>query len=573
MPAAKRLKDADSGISERVSKTFKQQLAEPTLITQLASLKGLDSPERIFRFVTDAEITPTEPPLVYLRDCHVALTDLIITKLADKHVILAGGRGTGKSWLGTLIALKLALENKLVVYAHRGVRMLLIGPKLDASARRTLEAIAGPRGYDLASFEPGVLQFGTGDEDFFTSISKSRGVLVVHDIGDDINAHIIFDGDSKRLIVSSPNSVKLKPFGQSIVSGFVFVFMPPWSLEELKQARTKCYPDKPEDLVCERFERMGGTARYVLQADAGVSEERQDKQVANARIDVLRDIFTASSYSDIPASGIKDLTGRETNLGTDLLFKVVPTADYLGFRCEFASEHVTTLLAERFAFAEETQTIMKYDFLKNIPTMAAFRGSLVEYQAHKRLRSSPGARGELRALGDLRVLPWTAGQPVLTLKLPPLHENVFADLEELKAFPSTQYCRPRSKNFKSVDSFAVLPAKYFDAGYKEELALVGFQVTVSSTHKVIGSGLKRVADHVKALRPPVALRRKGAAARPPPRMPIFLVFIGDHNQLRNKQDVVSDGGAVMVQDIGVAKQFSLTLDSDFQALVQWSAAA
>jgi hypothetical protein len=153
---------------------------------------------------------------------------------------------------------------------------------------------------------------------------------------------------------------------------------------------------------------------------------------------------------------------------------------------------------------------------------------------------------------------------------------LFANLDEVSEFRPWFYCRPRSKTFTSVDSFAILPAKLFDPASNDEWAIVGFQVTVSSAHKVNGSGLKRVVDHVEGLRPavqaPAASLRPSRIQRPaqqPPPLPIYLVFIGDHNALKDKQEIVRDDSAEMTRDLNDIKQFSLTLDQDFQKLLWW----
>ena len=87
--------------------------------------------------------------------------------------------------------------------------------------------------------------------------------MFVQDIGDDPNATIIVDGLSRRLVVSSPNSEKLKPLRSG--SSWTRFYMPLWSLEELQLARKVCYPDvMDEATVTSRFNSMSGIPRYVI---------------------------------------------------------------------------------------------------------------------------------------------------------------------------------------------------------------------------------------------------------------------------------------------------------------------
>ena len=161
-----------------------------------------------------------------------------------------------------------------------------------------------------------------------------------------------------------------------------------------------------------------------------------------------------------------------------------------------------------------------------------------------------------------------------------------------------QYFRPRNANFESVDGFALMPASLFDAGKPDmEFVLVGFQMTISPSHPVNGTGMKKVRDRVqeiaKAYRvvphpvqapaPTRAVPRRGAkpgaAAEPPPEpLPFdaYLVFVVSSDQVIKKQEVKQKAGEPFVDPDSVARrQFSISLGSGFdrffKALNGWRA--
>ena len=145
-------------------------------------------------------------------------------------------------------------------------------------------------------------------------------------------------------------------------------------------------------------------------------------------------------------------------------------------------------------------------------------------------------------------------------------EVVFENFEDMTSLEPGQYCRPTSKNFKSVDSFSVLKAKLFDARAKDDdYVLVGFQVTVSPNHPVNGTGLKRVADRVNQIvQLPVSHSGKAKTVK----LPLFLVFVGESNVLTTVQRINKDGGEAFKDVSFIQAQFSLILDGGFGELIR-----
>ena len=553
-----------------VHKTLKLQFEQPTLARQLHFSGPLDSPDRLFQFPTSLKGDETAPFTMVLRPCLVALTERIKTIVKTDHVLLAGGRGTGKSLLGTLLAVHLAMEGYLVIYMHYDAKILLLGEALNEVGRTNLQKVCNAYNFDYTSFRPGVWEFKPQDEDFFSVLRKATGAIVIHDIGDNKNADIVLDVASKLILISSPNSDKLRQIGR-YMTGWRRIYMPPWTRSEIMLARARCYPLQDEAMVQARFERMGGSVRCVLEAPPGTSEEAQDLQISNIRVDSLKVFFSAGDFLSLPPMAVKD-AAPAGSVGTDLIFKIAVTPDFAKFSCQFVSDYVSRRLAEIFVFAKEDEAKIFVEMLKDQPLTAAFRGHYLEFQAHKLLRKG-GASGQLALLP---ILPTTKSKE---LTFPPLRETLFENLLTIQTFELGGYYRPRVKNYESVDSFTILNKNLFDDNAKpDELALVGFQVTVSPKHRVNLSGLKKIVDHVRARLPEQESKtpppaRMGKA--PPPDLSLFLVFIGDTGVLRTVQTLVLDKGDDAQRVSMVERQFSFTLGSVFQELIkatsQWIA--
>lgn len=158
------------------------------------------------------------------------------------------------------------------------------------------------------------------------------------------------------------------------------------------------------------------------------------------------------------------------------------------------------------------------------------------------------------------------------MDFPPLNETAFRRLDELTEVRPLQYFRPGIANFESVDAFAVLPARLFDAAAEEHLhVLVGFQMTVSQNHPVNGSGMKRVLERVRAVVKDLPAPPPGRTTRRPPQHPLlemFLVFVTDGGAVLTKQKVKRDDGEDFVFPDAVAKQFSASLGRGFDDLVK-----
>ena len=307
-----------------------------------------------------------------------------------QDVLLAGSRGTGKSVLGTIIVLQAALAGKLVVYRHKGERILVVTEKLEQAAATKLHALLQEEGYAPLPAEAGVYELKDSDDNtVFDYMSSFKETLVVHDVGEDLNHYVDTAGANKRLVVSSPNSRKLNYLRQEVNAERFF--MPLWELDELALARTACFPGIPEATMHQRYEDMSGVVRWVLRAKIGEAERVQAAQVNNTSIQFLENVFRAGTlFEQLPSQ--RDQNG-DADKGTDLIFKVVPTADWRSYTIDFVSERVGLALAHRFAQDNSDRVVAFAEAVSSNPALAAWRGHFLEARAHKLLRDGiPQAR-------------------------------------------------------------------------------------------------------------------------------------------------------------------------------------
>ena len=85
------------------SETLKQQIQTKSLLRMLTSIAAKDSHERILELAMPLNGVPDNPTKIFIRKCHKELMELIMGKLKNRHVLLAGSCGTGKSVWGTLM--------------------------------------------------------------------------------------------------------------------------------------------------------------------------------------------------------------------------------------------------------------------------------------------------------------------------------------------------------------------------------------------------------------------------------------------------------------------------------------
>jgi len=269
------------------------------------------------------------------------------------------------------------------------------------------------------------------------------------------------DGDrpsivnAKTVLLSSPrndtwNEVHKGKHG-------VFLYLPPWSLEELKRCRVLIFDSRvAEGQVEELFKLWGGIARFVLEfADDPAQKNQLDQAIESATGKSIRDTVDALRQA-------KDISHKVVHY--------IPTADYRSFTIAFASNYVADKI---YAKIDEQNLNDVRDFLKGSMSLGDFgasRGRVFERFVHYRFEKG----------GNFPTRNLTTGA-VENLIIPAsVNPTIYDNVAELQTVAAYDYARPRQTNAKSID--AVIKPNWL------------FQITVADRHSCREDGLAETLD-------------------------------------------------------------------------------
>ena len=374
---------------------------------------------------------------IYIRKAYKELHELIHGRYRQKHILVTGNPGVGKSWF-CLYELFVLLE------------------KFSASKE---EFEYSEIVFESLTFNVHCVFTATGytSGEAYTSSAIDRMV-------DGKRAIHLFDCGTKqgepklslqRLIVFSSPDPKNNYQNFKKHKSPLTLYMPPWTMEELELV-------KPEGVdVAERFRIWGGVPRYVF--NEIYSEDQLQK--------VISDLKTESLY--------KLATQQEMRNSTELSHKtfhlVVKEGDYSKSDVTFASEYVLEYVVKQLKFNTRSSILRLID--SGECDGSAYLGELFEAFTHQKFRE--GGTFKMRRLardGEDQV------EEQLVLEKPEC--VVFDDISELKKIRDEPvYLKPRKKNFESLDSVLLHKGKK-----------IGMQITVNKSHGVKKNSLDKVRE-------------------------------------------------------------------------------
>jgi len=456
---------------------------------------------------------------IVVRACYHEYATLIIAWLDNPEggeALLAGTKGIGKSVFGLLLILLLLRQGKIVFYHHRGARMMLVGPEATADQKAPVIEQLSLNGF-ATEFGAGVYRFeDPSDVALFDKLITVEGLTHVLDLGEDPPPMNI-NGTSRKVVISSPNTAKLRHFMEER-SGLKKFYMPPWSLDEFEEHRVALGITDPVDLE-ERFTIFGGIIRHVVALERETGEDTMARALADAKpADISR--VLSVSFESLSKSDLRSC-----------LIHTVPLDDNINrSKNVFASQWVARNLLRRFRKENAFQLKAFIEGCSGLRAASAMRGVLIEQATHEAMVKG----GAAFTLADLeaRKPQFAAMSP-----LPALAEVDFEGqtLDGLKRdFKPLEYALPLAPNFEAVDCFAVLPRDVFVKKAKG-VCLAAFQVTAARTHDVTVTGLRRVYDGV--------LSRLGAKLKAEVKSgSMYLVFITDKTGVYEKQRIKAKRG-------------------------------
>jgi hypothetical protein len=216
-------------------------------------------------------------------------------------VLLAGSKGIGKSCLGLVIISTLLEKDITVAYEHGNTKLILIPTNI---ALDTFRNNFNPlfKSYEFIMLDNvGVYEFITENSFFFEKLKKSPELVHVVDLGDQYKG--LIEPDHRQIIITSPNSEKLKRQNEVEILINKTVIYPPWTWEEIKKLNLNLHEQskQKEEVLKLKFELFGGIPRQIFQNETiNQVMDRIDRELNEVSLDTWKHALTCSSYARIP---------------------------------------------------------------------------------------------------------------------------------------------------------------------------------------------------------------------------------------------------------------------------------
>jgi hypothetical protein len=228
--------------------------------------------------------------------------------------------------------------------------------------------------------------------------------------------------------------------------------MDTWTLDELQQCRRLVHEDMLPQSVTERYDKWGGSPRYVLK-----KLDTEEQATFQQAIDECTVKQVQRALGGVLAHA--DVSNRILHL------RVQP--DFITTYIAWASPQAAERVAYKLWRSDcREQLIAFLSTSAGLGDVGGVRGILWEGYCHARL----AAGGEFRC----RALTHTDCSGKLEIRSSSLR-HIFHEWKALHTFPDGTYCKPRSKGNAAIDA-AVLPVMLF-------------QMTSSHRHGINCAGL------------------------------------------------------------------------------------
>ena len=499
------------------------------------------------------------PQVMMVRACFEEYLDYVLRIVADEgtSVIVGGSKGIGKSFFGLYICADVLKKGSIVIYEYCGKKMLLIPPNVDPE--HLAQVNTQLRCTDYQSVEAGhAYSFSESMEEQFEDVVTLECLYYIVDVGEGINKeHVYMLGNPRRIVITSPNSGKIKRLGEGSNKAKT-IFFPSWSWEEIQRGNDSpalknvtsmsfACSKTPEELK-RLFDIYGGVPRHVFRENN--ADEKLHAALSQLNLDVLKEVFTSKLYQIMPI----------LPEGMGCILRIEPVA-YLDpslpktfenaqkFKTVLASPQIAALLRKAFVSKSRMENLHFYNAVKGIKAFASFSGYFLEAQAHDDLINHDTYYLEQLSptTTALNKVNWPKMKSTKTFN----HQNML----DLTSMDDLTYAHPTFDNFPSVDSFAVMPASVFDPQAKG-MCLAMFQITVAAKHREKGPDLEAVHDRVCNLK----------GIDPKKGLPVYLVFVTTDAGVRVAQHILKADGKQYEKPTAFVKrvkQFALMLGDKF----------
>ena len=376
---------------------------------------------------------------IFIRPCYFELWSIISRVIEEGNVsrfIVMGIPGIGKTTFLYYLLHVLVKQNICVVFEDFKGLMFMV--------QRNGEVFEGKR----------------GDPIFKDSLADSSTYYLFNCGGSISTTTPLLESVSAVTIVaSSPSEDHTKELSKTNHNVY---YMPMWKLDELELCRTHCASTLTMDVVADRFATWGGVARQVFFMGSKVALRKQlDSALAR--------------FKEKPQEVLGCVGGADSQMVSHkLLHYKVDESSFEAYSLMLASDYI----GDRMCAMSLNGVVERIALLQTHNEEHALRGKLFEHYAHRVLPLGSTAFGN----NLLKMSPVGAGKDVL---LPEAADRKgIRTTRDLRLYRETSgiYLQPEVPNFPVVDSLLT--------------PLIGYQVTVSSTHDVKVESFKTLLDEL-----------------------------------------------------------------------------
>lgn len=381
-----------------------------------------------------------------VRRCY---SDLLSLVHSERHAVVLGTPGIGKSWFGLYAA-----------WDHS----------------TTTPSI--PLVYQSQSGELVVLQDHSAQYVSYSdveSLLNSSGPVVYI-----VDGLVPFRAVCKTLLISSPKKEVWHKWQVRRV-GSVF-YMPTFRLHELEICRKLRFPTVSAERLMQLYERWGGSVRFTL-AHSSIGAQR------TAIAQLSSDFSSRDLIKMLEAVAAADSAGLEDASHLVIHMGVLP--GYTEFRLVFASPYMCNRALAATTAREKGRVVAFLQAVDSVSVYASLRGQLFERFAIAALRE-----GGVFSLYSMQPAGGVvaASAAVVDICLPPRPVTLFAaDSDLLRVCTTGDLTVPEASNFPTWDAVVLEPG--------DHPLLTFFQMTVSNpcSHGMKAAGLRRATAMVKVL--------------------------------------------------------------------------
>ena len=516
------------------------QRGNPTGVgAMFAGLHDVKAEDGVLKFAH--KVLAGRGDIIWKRPCYSSLYDEM-WKLAVRGqeyypVIMTGTSGIGKSFFGIYALWRAVVERGItVIYTQAGrsehpVRYVIAPPAAamqeygEDDARRLLLKLRGDypgvvgedpvEGEDDCTWKTKSMWWGElnqaapGADKFIARLKEGKSTWVFWDM----QGGLLTESSQRAVVLVSDVEAVYRKYLKENDGARLYV--PAWTLGELKEARPSIMAELDEAALSERFDKVGGVARSIFASSWDDVVSALDGALNRLGSDTMSNLLNPEASADVTTQLVHHVSGPP----------------YKTSRQVFASQYVRDKVFDKLMEDGRFKTGLMVKYSKGL-IGGSERGAKFEWFAHVTLA------GMMNNSLSVCVAPLEecgVGAPA-RVQLKPFATKVFLfqSLDDMEEIVFSTYYQPSSDNYPAIDSFCLVHGCPWDSRGQtgsQEPTLLLFQMTVAQDkHDTLGEPLKKIIGRVNDLTDFDQNTHN-----------IFLIFITDSDNISKAEPYLTSG--------------------------------